>query len=269
MNIASQYMNIGYLDNLSCRDTFVHRLDTRVKIVVTLMFVILVVSFPKYSLSGLLPFFLYPVFLIAIGEIPSGYIIKKIAVISPFAICIGIFNPLFDREIVLNIWGFGMSGGWVSFLSIIVKFVLTVSTALLLIATSSFAGICESLRRMRFPDVFVVQLYFLYRYLFVLLEEGYRMVRARESRSFGKRGYGFRPFISLLSVLLMRTVQRAERIYGAMMARGYGGKMAVTKKFNIRFSDIVFGLIFVSIFLLLRMVDIPGIIGRFLTEGRL
>ena len=67
-----------------------------------------------------------------------------------------------------------VSGGWLSFLSILIKFVLTVSTAFLLIAVTSFPGICEALERLKLPKVFVIQLLFLYRYLFVLLEESPR-----------------------------------------------------------------------------------------------
>ena len=84
-------------------------------------------------------------------------------------------------------------------ISIMVKFVLTVSTALLLIAVTSFPGICEALARLRMPKLFVVQLLLLYRYLFVLAEEALRMVRAREARSFGGRGKDIRTFIKIVS----------------------------------------------------------------------
>ena len=83
---------------------------------------------------------------------------------------IGIFNPLIDTHVILTPFGIPVTGGWMSFLSIIVKFILTVSTALLLIAVTSFPGICEALERLKLPKVFVIQLLFLYRYLFVLLD---------------------------------------------------------------------------------------------------
>jgi len=267
MDITKQYLNIGYLDSLSLRDTLFHRIDPRVKLVVTAVFVMSVVSFPKYSLSGLMPFFLYPALIIVFGDIPAGYVLRKVVLLSPFAVFIGMFNPVIDRDTAMTLAGISVSGGWISFLSILVKFVLTVSTALLLIATSSFAGLCESLRRLRFPEAYVVQLYFLYRYLFVLLEEVYRMVRAREARSFGKRGYGIKPFMNLLSVLLMRTLQRADRIYGAMMARGYSGKMGLAGTFRVRASDIMFALIFTGLFVLFRIADVPHVLGRLLMGG--
>jgi energy-coupling factor transporter transmembrane protein EcfT len=95
--IDSQVFDIGYMDRLSRLDTPVHRLDPRAKLLTTLVFVVTVVSFGKYEISALLPFFLYPVVLAAVGEIPLGYLLKKIAVVSPFAIMLGIFNPFFDR----------------------------------------------------------------------------------------------------------------------------------------------------------------------------
>lgn len=267
MDIATQYLNIGYLDNLSSRNTFVHRTDPRVKLVVSAVFILCVVSFPKYSLSGLMPFFIYPAFLTVGGDISAGYVLRKILILSPFAVFIGIFNPLIDRDIALTIAGLNISGGWISFSSILLKFVLTVSTALLLIATTSFAGICEAMRRLKMPEAFVVQLYFLYRYLFVLLEEGYRIVRAREARSFGRRGYGLRPFINLLSSLLMRTLQRADRIYGAMLARGYRGKIGVAARFSIRPADVLFGLFSIVIFVLLRIYNVALIFESMIRGG--
>ena len=105
-----------------------------------------------------------------------------------FVFFIGIFNPILDREVLITPLGIPITGGWISFFSIILKFVLTVSTALLLIALTSFPGICEALARLKVPRIFVVQLLFLYRYIFVLLEEALKMLRAREARSFGKKG---------------------------------------------------------------------------------
>src|SRR4030042_2688949 len=93
-----EYFNIGVLDSLSYKNTFVHRLDPRVKILVSFIFIFFVVSFPKYEISGLIPFFIYPVFLLTVGDIPLKAVAKKVLFVSPFAIFIGIFNPLLDTD---------------------------------------------------------------------------------------------------------------------------------------------------------------------------
>jgi len=262
MTFDLEYFNIGYLDTLSYKNTFVHRLDPRVKILTSFIFILFVVSFPKYELSGLMPFFVYPVFLLTAGDIPLRAIAKKVLFISPFAIFIGIFNPLFDTNVVLTVFGIPVTGGWISFLSIIIKFILTVSTALLLIATTSFPGICEALERLKLPRVFVIQLLFLYRYLFVFLEEALKTIRAREARSFGKRGKEMKTFIKLISVFLIRTVERAEKIYQAMLSRGFRGEIKVLRRYGLRPQDVIFGISSVIIFYVLRNYDVVSIVGE-------
>ena len=63
MTFDKEYFNLGYLDMLSYKDTFIHRLDPRTKLCATVFFVVTVVSFPKYEVSGLLPFLFFPVLL--------------------------------------------------------------------------------------------------------------------------------------------------------------------------------------------------------------
>ena len=70
MTFDEKYYNIGFLDQLSYKNTFVHRMDPRIKLIVTLLFLFTVISFSKYEIVALLPFFLYPVLLMTIGEIP-------------------------------------------------------------------------------------------------------------------------------------------------------------------------------------------------------
>ncbi len=261
MRFDKAYFNIGYLDSLSYKDTFVHRLDPRVKLLVSFIFIISVISFSKYDISGLIPFFIYPVFLIAAGDIPFETIAKRVAFVSPFAIFIGMFNPIIDNNVFFTIYGMHVTGGWISFLSILLKFVLTVSIALVLVATTSFAGLCEALERFKLPKIFVIQLLFLYRYLFVLLEETFRMVRAREARSFGKKGKDIKSFVRFISVLLIRTLERAERIYQAMLYRGFNGEIKLIRKYRLGINDLLFATFFIIIFYLLRKYNIVYILG--------
>jgi cobalt/nickel transport system permease protein len=228
-----------------------------------LLFLFTVVSFPKYEIAALMPFFLYPVLLMTIGEIPFMFIFRKVILVSPFAIFIGIFNPLLGPGQVLIFQGITISAGWLSFLSILLKFTLTVSTALLLIATTSFPNVCHALRQLGLPSLFVSQLSFLYRYIFVLMEETMRIVRARNMRSYGQRGKGIRIFVRIVGILFIRTVERAERIYFAMLSRGFQGDMPSLKRFNIKTGDVAFA-ISVSVFLyIFRFYPATQMLGRF------
>lgn len=263
MTFDKQYYNIGYLDRLSYQSTFIHRLDPRVKLIVTFLYLFTVVSFPKYEIIALFPFFLYPVLLMTLGDIPFLAIIKKVAIVSPFAIFVGIFNPLLDSGQAALLPGFTISAGWFSFLSIIIKFILTVSAALLLIATTSFPGACHGLRQLCVPSLFVSQLLFLYRYIFVLMEETMRIVRARDMRSYGQRGKSMKVFIRLAGIIFLRTVERAERVYDAMLARGFHGDMPTLKPFRLKIGDFCFAIPAVVLLFIFRFYHVSEAIGRY------
>lgn len=263
MTFDEKYYNIGLIDQLSYKDTLVHRLDPRAKLIATLFFLFTVISFPKYEIAALLPFFIYPMLLMTIGEIPFMFIFRKVVAVSPFAIFIGIFNPLLDSGQVLIFSGFAVSAGWLSFISILLKFTLTVSTALLLIATTSFPNVCHALRQLGLPSIFVSQLSFLYRYIFVLMEETMRIVRARDMRSYGKRGRGIKIFVRIVGILFIRTVERAERIYFAMLSRGFQGDMPSLKRFHIKTGDVIFAASVAAFLCVFRFYPATQMLGRF------
>lgn len=256
-NIGRNLFDIGQMDTLASGDSPLHRLDPRAKLITTLMFIIAVVSFDKYALAAITPFFIYPIVLISLGELPAVYLLKKVLIVSPFAILVGIFNPLMDKEILIHIGSIGISGGWVSFLSILLRFILTVTAAFILLSLTGFNAVCEALIKFGAPRVFVIQLLFFYRYIFVLTYEAERMVRARSLRAFNSRLMGFRTFISLIGHLLLRTLDRAERIYRAMCCRGFDGHIHIIKSRKIDYQDILFTFGWALLFVFFRYFNTP------------
>lgn len=262
--IESAFFDIGTLDTLAYRDSAVHRLDPRAKLVTTLAFIVAVVSFGRYEISALLPFTLYPVTLIALADLPPGYLLKKLLIAAPFALCVGIFNPLLDHSAQMQWAGLTISGGWLSFVSILLRFTLSVTTALVLIATTSFTGVCLALERLGAPRAFVLQLLFLHRYIFVLIEEAARLVRARELRSFHGRGRGLRTFGHLIGQLLLRTLDRAQRIHMAMLCRGFDGEVRMIRRLHIGRPEVLFVGGWSCAFVVMRLYNLPQLLGSLL-----
>ncbi len=257
--------DIGYMDTLSAGDSSLHQLDPRAKLITTLVFIIMVVSFNKYEISSLTVFFIYPMALISVGGLPAGYFLKKVLLVSPFAVFIGIFNPLIDREVLVHIGTIGISGGWISFISIIMRFVLTVSAALILVALTGFNSVCESLLKFGAPKIFVLQLLFFNRYISVLTDETERTARARSLRSFNSRYMSLNIFASMISHLLLRTLDKAERIYRAMCCRGFDGRIRIIRKMKTGYREIVFVSGWVLLFVLLRYYNLPLKLGGLIT----
>ena len=264
--IETAFYDLGRLDLLAEKNTPIHRLDPRAKVVATLVFIVYVVSFDRYEVSRLLPFFLFPAFLIGMANLPFGYLLRKLLLVSPFVIFIGIFNPFFDRVIILQIGGLNISGGWISLLSILLRFILTVGAALLLIATTGFPAICMALEKLGTPRIFAVQLLMLYRYIFVLIEEAIRMVRAYSLRSFSKKKIRYHVFKHILGNLLLRTMDRAQRIHMAMLSRAFTGEIRIVRQYSFGQRELLYLAGTVLIFSLFRFVDITALLGKKLLE---
>lgn len=265
-SINTAVLDIKRLDLLANGTSPLHRLDSRAKVLVTGIFIVTVVSFNRYDLAALLPFFIFPAAMIALGRLPVLFILRKIALLCPFVLVIGIFNPIFDREVIVHFGYFGISGGWISFMSIVVRSILTVGAAMVLVGVTGFTAICQALERMGLPQAFAVQLLFLYRYIFVLAEEGRRSSMARQLRSFGKKGLGITSFSSLIGHLLLRTWQRAERIHMAMIARGFTGQFHARGKSRFGKTELAFVLGWATLFILLRWQNAAQWAGALITE---
>ena len=110
--IDGMLLDFKRLDQLATGTTPLHRLDARAKVVAVLVYVLCVVSFGRYEISALLPFFIFPVFLLVRGNLPASYLIRKIGMVIPFALVVGGLNPVFDREVLFCLGPVAVSGGW-------------------------------------------------------------------------------------------------------------------------------------------------------------
>ncbi len=262
LKIEAALADIGRLDLLARQESAIHRIDPRAKVVATLAFILCVVSVGKYELSALFPFLLYPLVLVRVGRLPLGYLFGKLALVAPFALLIGLFNPLLDRELLFFVGPIGISGGWVSFASIMMRFLLTVSAALILIATTGFNSVCLALTRLGMPGILVVQLLLLYRYIFVLADEAVRVMRAYSLRAPTSKGVPLHIYRSLAGVLLLRALDRAHRIYIAMRCRGFEGEMPLVRTLRFGFIDTAYVLAWTVFFVAARRVNLAAALGQ-------
>jgi cobalt/nickel transport system permease protein len=261
----ADWIEIGQMDDLGRMDTPAHRIDARAKAIVTLAFIIILMSFGRYEISALTPFLLYPVFLLSLGRIPLKPILRKMLVAAPFALVIGIFNPLIDRQPIAVVGSVEITGGWVSFGSIMLRFALTVGAALILVACTGMNRLGAGLEQLGLPRVFVTQLLFLYRYLFVVSDQGVKMMRSVELRSAGKESLRLRLYGSLVGHLLLRSMDRAEWVYRAMLARGFDGHIRTLNRTGFRRSDAIFVGGWLAFFAAARMWNLAEAAGQYLT----
>jgi len=228
--------------------------DARILIAVWFIFVIFTVSVPKFAISTALAFAAFPLFVVMVCNLPARKILGRMLLFSPFILLIAAANPFIDTRTVCEISGFPVSAGLLSASVIIVKAMVSLAAVLTLVEIIPFNMICHSLSRIGMPEVFTTQLMLVYRYLFLLSEETEVLGKARELRSFNGRGRGMGTTSKMIGSLLIRSVSRSDRIYRAMLARGYNGTFPMSDEKNVGVADLVIAIFACASFLLVRIL---------------
>jgi len=157
----------------------------------------------------------------ALSQMPYSMLNKRFLVALPFCLFIGISNVIFDRSAAFAIGGITVSWGVVSFAVILFRTWLCVMAVLILVSVTPFSELTSELRRLRTPKIFIVMFELTYRYTGVLLNEAYCATLAYSLRSPNRKGIKMGDMGSFTGILLIRSFDRAERVYDAMKCRGY------------------------------------------------
>jgi len=260
-SIGSAIREIQTLDTLAKEDRWINHLHPSVKLFLTLLYIVLVVSFHKYDLFGLLGMVAYPLIIFIAGELSFKDALRRLRIVLPLVMVVGIFNPLFDTQPMMHLGSLTLSGGVVSMLTLMLKGVLTVLASYLLIATTPIEGICLAMRRAHVPQIFVIEILLIYRYISVLLGEARRTVQAYSLRAPGSKGVAFKAWGSLLGQLLLRAMDRAGELYESMSLRGFKGEFYFAGQRKASAGDYVYLAVWTAVFVLLRLFPVASIIG--------
>ena len=179
----------------------------------------------------------------------------------PLVCVTGIFNPFFDRQVVMTVGQIEITSGVISMLTLMLKGAFTVLASYLLIATTTIEKICCALEICHLPKTLVMQVWLIYRYISVLLAETQRVVQAYELRAPGQRGIHFKVWGSLTGQMLLRSMDRAEMIYESMCLRGFDGIFRSKKEIRFCVKDAVYLSLWIAVFAILRGVAIGQLAG--------
>lgn len=264
-DIVGSVMEITHIDELSKQKNFINNIHPFFKLVLTLAYICVLASFGRYEVIGLLPLFLYPVVVILVCDIPLGIILKRVLFLEPFIITAGILNPVLDRNMV-ELGGLIVSGGWFTFISMVIKSTLMVTAGFLLIATTGMDDIAKTLSLLKVPSVFVMLFLLTYRYIFVLTDEAGRLIKAYQMRAPGQSGIKIRVWGSMVGQLLLRTYNRAQTIYQSMVLKGYDGRYTSEIGKRIKPGDVVYFTLWLSLIAAVRVFNIPLLISGLLYQ---
>ncbi|MCQ2406803.1 MAG: cobalt ECF transporter T component CbiQ [Oscillospiraceae bacterium] len=250
--IDSAISEIHALDKSAERSQWVNDIHPLVKLLLTLLFIFITVSFPKYELLGTAGMILYILPLFILSELSFLRCIKRIAIVLPLILVVGIANPILDR-VPISLFGIHMTAGVLSMLTLMLKGIFAVLASYILIASTGIEKICYALRLLHVPRIMVTQLMLTYRYISVLMSEVSRITSAYSLRAPGQKGVHFKVWGSLTGQLLLRSIDRADTVFESMTLRGYRGDFDyVGGKVSFGFKDGVFLVFWIAVFLLLR-----------------
>ena len=241
----------SFLEGYVPGESLLHKLDPRSKLVTTLAFVVAVVMTPPGAWKAFGLYFLLVATLVILSRVPVFYLLKRTLVIVPFVLVIALFLPFLkpgEAAGSYNIWLWQISvsrSGLVLLGSVMVKAWLSVLSMLVLSSTTEFPALLQGLERLGLPRVMVMLFSFMYRYLFVMVEEVNRMRLARDSRNLGrKRMWQIRSVGNMIGTLFLRSYERGERIYQAMVSRGFEGEVRTMNRLRLGRADLGFAVAF-------------------------
>ena len=201
------------------------QISPRARVLVTLIYLVTMLSMPLERLSELMLFGIYPILTAAMGGVRYWGIMRRSLMIVPIVALIALPNIFYQREAIFFVGDIIITRGWITFLSIIVRGVLSLQAIMVLIATTTIYQICYALQRMGLPSLLASQIYMTMRYIRLLIEQALAMQRARAARGFGKKSYPLGMWATFIGQLLLRSIRRAENIGYAMEARGFHSQL--------------------------------------------
>lgn len=249
------------MDALAAERSPLHRLHPLCKLLLTAVYIVTLVSFPKYALFPLIVMALYPVLLFQIADIPLRLCFHKLRFILPLVCAVGLVNPFLDRTPLFLLGSLTVTGGVVSMLTLMGKGILALTASFLLIATTPIDTLCAALRKLRVPAILTTLLLLTYRYIGLMLEEVSVMSQAYSLRAPGQKGLHISAWGSFLGQLLLRSIDRATELYHAMLLRGFQGNFFYAEVPPCKASGIVATAICIAAILCARFVNITGLMG--------
>ncbi len=220
----------------------IHRLDPRAKILGLAGITVVGVSTPLHAWPAFVACFAALAAIAALARVGPGILWSRVRVILPLVVFVAAFVPFVRGGPAVEVGPLSLSeAGLATFALVTAKAAIGALGAVLLGATTSFPDILHGLERLRVPRLLTVIAAFMYRYVFVIVDEARRMRAALAARAYRPRHLGQVAAIGrLVTALFLRSYERGERVYLAMLARGYSGTMPRLAVLVFRRADTAF-----------------------------
>jgi len=229
-------------------NSFIHRLDPRVKLIVALLFSIIVAVIDKYTpLMGAL---LFAIVGVIIAKLKMKELISRLLVVNSFIFLLWLMLPFtFPGEKIFALGSLGISQEGIKYaLLITIKSNSIILVGIAFLSTSSIFNLIHSFSHLYIPDKLIQLFFFTYRYIYTIHSEYIKLHNAMKIRCFipytNPRTY--KTYAYLVGIILIQSYDRSKRVYNAMLCRGFKGKFWTLNHFQLKKSDLLTGVVMIS-----------------------
>jgi len=241
-------MHHHFIDQHSGGEGFYKRLDPAVKTIAALIFIIAVATTPSGAFTTLTGFVALIFFISILSRIPALFIAKRLLVIMPFVFFIGLSLAFAAPN---------FRDGLQTAAMLFCKALLCSCMTLLLVTTTHFESLLKGFERLRVPQLIVMTISFMYRYIFILSDQIMTARRAKESRAPKMSNLkNAKVLANILGSVFLRTFERGEEVYMAMCARGFTGRIRTIDPPQITVRDVVTGLTLAAAPVIIRILGV-------------
>lgn len=238
------------IDRLACQDSPVHRFDSRIKLVAAIVYTVFVISLPATAVSVLACFAVGPFSLLMLANIPLRFAAKQTLIIMPFVLVLALSTVYYDRtpvEVAFGPFGWDTTAGLLRCVSILGKFVITVGVLIVLVGSTRFGDLLGAMARLGVPSILVMQIGFLYRYIFLLTDRARHMIIAKRARTVAAQGFRrqLKTASAMIGSLFAQSLDTATRVNMAMRARGFAAGTYSKRPMHLSKADRYFIVVFV------------------------
>ena len=224
-------VSINNIDQEAWKNSIIHGLDGRIKLIVT--FMIVIYSVYTVDLKILFILEIYLIILLLFSKVSISYFLKRVLIILPFGGLIAIFQPFIKEGLILYTFPLGLAvsyEGIIFGILLLSRLVVCLSAVVLLSSISPLDSIVNSMRKLGFPKEMAMILNMTVRYLFVFFDELENIINAQKSRCFNiwnnKTSYSWRlkQIAYTVMMLFLKSFEKGEAVYYSMLSRVYNGE---------------------------------------------
>lgn len=219
-------MKHDFIDKHSNLDSLIHRLDPRIKLLLCFAFLILIAS--TFNLSVFSIYLGSALVLIIVSKVPVNFYFKKLLMVTPLALLFSLFiylSYLMENGIAIEMASLTRYYPVYKTIGLVTaKIYVSILVISILISCTRFNDLLWGLRKFRLPIVVTTLSKLVYTYLFVFVDELHRTLRAYKSRTPVRRISRIKVYGGIAGGILLRSLDRSDYIYKAMVSRGFIGE---------------------------------------------